>query len=485
MEMQSKIMARGDRDRLSHLPDTVLLHILSMLPEGKEVVRTSVLSQRWRFLWKSVAVSLNFGVPNYPYDEGNQKELLIFVASTSRELHYWRSCGKIKAFRVFPYRYKHYIVKDVDFWVHFASKVANVEEFTLKFACVSFPDFAYKFPQFAYKNTTLRNLVLDSCRLNPSGSVNWSSLVSLSIGHLKLTDIMLEKILSGCPNLESLELDSVLGISRLEISSAKLRKLIILNDENDENDRYNKWHEEDTNSLEIFAPYIQNLVLSGFFYDEIRLQESKVASLVTAVLHFNVDFIEFEDEEEKLEKECRYLKELLLSVAHVKNLELGPLCIECFPILELRGWHSPPSSCKFLKLNASLKHLDFAGIYSFLQSSSDLETLVIDWNNHKPIDRLVSYTNEVEQVRRFETHNVNCSLPHLKTIKFFNFLGSLSGIKFVLQLVKYLLKNATVLEKLVIAAGFIGNDVSRDKMEQKFLSFPRSSPHASIVFSHP
>ncbi|XP_009795792.1 F-box protein At5g03100-like [Nicotiana sylvestris] len=482
MEMQRKIMARGDRDRLGDLPDAIILYILSILPEGKEVVRTSVLSQRWRFLWKSVAVSLNFGVLDYSYDERTKKKILAFVASINRELHYWRSCEKIKAFRVFPVKYKEYLVKDYDFWVHFAMKVANVEEFTLKFCIINFPDCAYKFPQFTFKNTLLRNLVLGSCQINPSGSVTWTSLVSLSIGHLKLTDNMLEKILSGCPNLESLELDSVLGISRLEISSVKLRKLIILNDEID---CYCQWHDEDTHPLEIFAPYIQNLVLSGFLYNEIRLQQSNVASLATAVLHFNVDFIEFEDEEEKLEEEFRYLEELLLSVGHVKNLELGPLCIECFPILELRGWRSPPSSCKFLKLNAALKHLDFAGIYSFLQSSSDLETLVIDWNNHNPIDQLLSYTREVEQSRRFEAHK-NCSLLHLKTIKIINFHGKLIGNDLVLRLVKYLLENATVLEKLVIVAKYEGSDVPRDyvEVEQEFLSFPRSSLHASVVFCY-
>ncbi|XP_009613282.1 F-box protein At5g03100-like [Nicotiana tabacum] len=482
MEMQRKIMASGEGDRLSDLPDAILLYILSMLLEGKEVVRTSVLSQRWRFLWKSVAVSLNFGVLNYPYDERTKKKILAFVASINRELHYWRSCEKIKAFSVFPVKYKEYLVKDYDFWVHFAMKVANVEEFTLKFCIINFPDYVYKFPQFAYKNTSLRNLVLRNCGLNPSGSVNWSSLVSLSIGRLKLTDCAMEKILSGCPKLESLELDNVLGIRRLVISSVKLRKLIILNDEIT---YYNQWHEEDILPLEIFAPYIQNLVLSGFLYNEIRLQQSNVASLVTAVLHLNVDFVEFKDEEEKLEKEFRYLKELLLSVGHVENLELGPLCIECFPILELRGWRSPLSGCKFLKLNAALKHLDFAGIYSFLQSSSDLETLVIDWNNHKPIDRLLSFTKEVEQSRRFEAHK-NCSLLHLKTIKIINFHGKLSGNDLVLRLVKYLLENATVLEKLVIVAKYEGSDVPRDyvEVEQEFLSFPRSSLHASVVFCY-
>ncbi|MCD7465928.1 hypothetical protein HAX54_002143, partial [Datura stramonium] len=70
------------------------------------------------------------------------------------------------------------------------------------------------------------------------------------------------------------------------------------------------------------------------------------------------------------------------SAAHVENLELVPWLLECMSTLALEGWRFPPSSWKFLKLNTKLGELDFPGICSFLQSSSDLETLVIDWYSH-------------------------------------------------------------------------------------------------------
>ena len=92
-------------------------------------------------------------------------------------------------------------------------------------------------------------------------------------------------------------------------------------------------------------------------------------------------------------------------------------------------------------------------------------------------DVLLKYTNKDEQTRRFETHY---SFPHLKTIKILNFSRS------VMPLVKYLLKHATVLEKFIIAARRKEGDVFTDyvEIEQQLLTFPKSSPQASVSFSY-
>ncbi|CAI0439994.1 unnamed protein product [Linum tenue] len=42
-------------DGVSNLPDDILLHILSFLEDSKSAVQTSVLSRRWRHLWKDVS----------------------------------------------------------------------------------------------------------------------------------------------------------------------------------------------------------------------------------------------------------------------------------------------------------------------------------------------------------------------------------------------------------------------------------------------
>nr|VDC79435.1 unnamed protein product [Brassica rapa] len=51
-------------DRICHLPDALLLRILSEVPTAKDVVATMVLSKRWEPLWKSV--------PKLVYDDSYQ-----------------------------------------------------------------------------------------------------------------------------------------------------------------------------------------------------------------------------------------------------------------------------------------------------------------------------------------------------------------------------------------------------------------------------
>uniref|UniRef100_M0ZNV3 F-box family protein n=1 Tax=Solanum tuberosum TaxID=4113 RepID=M0ZNV3_SOLTU len=148
--------------------------------------------------------------------------------------------------------------------------------------------------------------------LKPLADVKRSGIVSLSIAYTYLTDGAMEKILSGCPNLECLQFGQFLGFHRLEISNVKSRKLIIDNLETDECDVW----------LDITAPYIQNLKILGSCRG---IYLRNVASLVTVVLDFD-----FEEQDSLQRKESTCLKKLFQSVAHVEKLELGPWCIQVY-----------------------------------------------------------------------------------------------------------------------------------------------------------
>ncbi|XP_010324481.3 F-box protein At5g03100-like [Solanum lycopersicum] len=440
-------------NRFSDLPDSVLIHILSMMcknsEDSKEVVRTSVLSKQWQFLWKSVPVPLDFYLEENLLDDDMQE----MVNFTHRELHYFRSFDKIRKLElIFDFYKPEDFVEDIDLWIYFATELGKVEDLILECEC------GYEFPQFAYKNATLRNLDLRFCTVNPLANVNWSGIVSLSFSNMCLKDGVMKKILSGCPNLECLKLYDFHGLHRLRICNVKLRKLVIKDFTYD--DECGQW-------LVIIAPHIKDLEILGLCRG-IRLRN--VDSLVTAVLDFVLNFEE--DKSKRKSRESTCLKYIFHSVAHIKKLELGCWCSEYLSILELDGWQPQPSTWKFLQLSTTLRQLDFPGISSYLQSSSHLETLVIDGDNESRA-QLLRYTSEDEQIKRFERHDFSGSFRHLRTIEILDFSGSM------LPFVEYLLKHASVLEKFVIVPRSKSSDAYVEIVEE-FLHFPRSSSSVTL-----
>ncbi|KAE9461766.1 hypothetical protein C3L33_06324, partial [Rhododendron williamsianum] len=63
--------------------------------------------------------------------------------------------------------------------------------------------------------------------VNPKGNIGWKSLRKLSISKARLSDELLQKILSSCPVLEMLELYMYEGFSCLHVDNASLKKLIL------------------------------------------------------------------------------------------------------------------------------------------------------------------------------------------------------------------------------------------------------------------
>ena len=78
------------------------------------------------------------------------------------------------------------------------------------------------------------------------------------------------------------------------------------------------------------------------------------------------------------------------------------------------------------------------------------------------------------------------SLINLKTVKIIGVIWNQPGIELVFGLVKFLLKNARMLEKVEICAKRDSQSRSRWSSlnsAQSLLSFPRASPNAVVLFS--
>ncbi|KAF8365067.1 hypothetical protein HHK36_032928 [Tetracentron sinense] len=455
-------------DRISGLPDYILLEILSFMPM-KDAVKTGVLSKRWEFLWASVP-DLDFHYSNPDFFDPNDKPEDKFLYLVDRTLFFYEGF-KIRKFRVDFNEFSGWFAPYVDTWIRFMVR-KKVEELHLDLSFTEYSDL-YELPPHIYNITSLKKLSLKYCNFRPHGLFSWRLLTSLSLVHIYLSDHLMQDIFSGSPSLEVLDLQECRDLTHLNITSPILKKLMVHYDDYDST--------KADSVLEISAPNLQSLAILGLWGRRCRL--INLHCLVHATLDFElVTDGGYSDRELDSEELDSILRELLEKLHHVRDLTIGTWCIQILSTRELEILPSPPSKRKFLKLNTYLKKWDLPGIASLLRSSPDLETLVVnrDFPNRNKVLDGENYWNSLK-------HSFQCLLHNLKTVKIVGFIGRDGEM----DLVQFLLKHAMVLEKMVIYSERLLDLKWRKRFmpeqllefTQKMLSFPKASPHTIILFS--
>ncbi|QCD95198.1 hypothetical protein DEO72_LG5g3291 [Vigna unguiculata] len=184
-------------DRISSLPDSILCDILSSLPT-KEVVATSVLSKRWIHLWRSVPSFYFDYNPIYSCDYDKYKEA-----------------------------YTHFL-QSVDSFLLSRDREQPLHRFRLTFHCTLEHTLSIKTWITAAVSGRVRHLdiychrgivmpTVFSCKTLVVLKLNLITVEDFSFADLPLLKILylnsvslpryldLSQILSGCPNLEDLE----------------------------------------------------------------------------------------------------------------------------------------------------------------------------------------------------------------------------------------------------------------------------------------
>ncbi|THF99418.1 hypothetical protein TEA_016441 [Camellia sinensis var. sinensis] len=285
-------------------------------------------------------------------------------------------------------------------------------------------DVRFVLPQLLFTNSSFTELRFSLCTVMPKGVVCWKLLKKLSIGYVKLNDGVMGKILAGSPVLENLELYYFYGITRLHVVNARLKKLILR--EFWEEEVYMDEEEDEPYSvLEILAPNLPSLEILGCF-GRTNCWLADVSSLVDATL--NCDFtIDDEDLDDDFEWHQNISRRLLQSLVHVKNLTLGTWLLQYF---------------------------------------SDVRPRLFNFNG--------------EHYWTSQKKTFNCLMMHLKIVKCAGLRWCYRGCLF--SFVQFLLKNARVLQQMVIKVDCLPHK-ELFQVAQKFLSFPRSSPNAVIMFN--
>ena len=250
-----------EEDRISALPDSILLSILSVLPIN-DAIKTGVLSKRWASLWTSL--------PSLSFDSGYFEYLDDFTSAVDNTLLLHRA-HKLTNFDIrFEYDYDTVLNPRLDLWVRFATN-AKVEKLSLYLWSPDCLDLdRYQLPQHLYANKFVSEFNFSCCKILPKALPHWSSLKRLCIWNSALCEDVIRKVFMGSPRLESLELHQFWGFTRLDIVSESLRKLVI--------DRYVQHlfeSEERKLELEIVAPKIECLeILGGFYMKRCRIKDA-------------------------------------------------------------------------------------------------------------------------------------------------------------------------------------------------------------------
>ncbi|KAJ1691976.1 hypothetical protein LUZ63_016131 [Rhynchospora breviuscula] len=204
-------------DRISLLPDHVLHHILSFLPL-KQAGRTSILSPRWRHVWASLQ-RLTF----YK-DELVKFGLERFITYVNAALPY-RPKQDFQIFKTFLFSTSPTHLATSTRWItHAVNNDVRVLYIIIQGGNVILPR-----PVLTSKS--LQELALfsfPSVKIITPSIMSLSQLKILSLQRMEINSAFLEKIISGCPRLEHLNLHYC-GITFFRVHSMMLRKLVMEN----------------------------------------------------------------------------------------------------------------------------------------------------------------------------------------------------------------------------------------------------------------
>ncbi|KAL3634991.1 hypothetical protein CASFOL_022045 [Castilleja foliolosa] len=187
-------------DRLSQLPQPILHNILSLLPQ-RDSVRASLLSKSWRYLWHG---RLNVEFCDIDYCLDRKEEFWPFLDKTLQR--YLDQNFSLQKFQVGIYR------QEVDFallqkWIPVLIMNMGVRSFNLIFheSFIFFP-----LPLVVvFQSESLVELHLQQCDLNIfkfTDNVMLNNLRTLRLSYVRIRDEIFDKIISGCPLIENLDL---------------------------------------------------------------------------------------------------------------------------------------------------------------------------------------------------------------------------------------------------------------------------------------
>ncbi|KAH9605622.1 hypothetical protein KSS87_002674 [Heliosperma pusillum] len=414
----------SNEDRLSGLPDELIVHILSFMPT-LDAVRT-MLIRRFRNLWTLVpALRFDFNEYYGRMIRIDDEPPHIYVAYSScarfvRNALMLHSGPTLDTFHLsmddFHEEFRGPKINgDVQMWLRFAND-KEVKE--LYFRCVS----CYLSPpRCVFTSQSLTTLTLSGCSIKHyehQSQPHMVTLRKLSLICVNGTTKDFNQLISGCPFLQELVIDRALvgpGSYVLNINAPSVRNLYLCM----LNCRCN-----------LTCPSLK-IMDFAVLETSARLQLSMIG--VITPQEVNVKSLPW-----------RCCSDLISSLFRlIKSAEVFTLSFEAFKgISSIRKMKFPRNRCKRIVLHPNWNdEMCLQVIFKLLKRSINLEELII-------------YVGEASgNCRVFYPDLPTCVMPLLKTVTIQGNHGYEKWGEAQLLVIEYLLKKAVVLEKLVITLG--------------------------------
>ncbi|WMV14519.1 hypothetical protein MTR67_007904 [Solanum verrucosum] len=194
----------------------------------------------------------------------------------------------------------------------------NIQQEIMIFTGFYLDSDSYSLPQKLCSSSSLVKLNCKDCRIPEDRILNWTSLKSLTLSSMLLSEEHIEQITSNCRHLESLKLCGFCGFHCLYLTSPKCKSLELIDH------IHHVYYIRCDCYFEIVAPYVQYLKISGDFNGvEIRLGD------LSSLIHVDLTYRRLDDIIDK-----SIVKDHFTRVACANALIISSLHIEWSPFIE-------------------------------------------------------------------------------------------------------------------------------------------------------
>lgn len=197
-------------DRISDLPDIILVTILSRLGM-EEAARSSILSSRWRRLFPSTLLDFNAG--SIRFDRAVEAVTSILAAHPTEPVRSFSTCGL---------SFRRQDEDAVDGWLR---DLANrgIEKLVLHFS----EKRQQKVPESLFACASLKRLKVINGTFPDAteAAASLAVLTKIDLSDVKISEDSLNSLLSHCTSLEHLKIHSISKCDRLHIRSRSLKVL--------------------------------------------------------------------------------------------------------------------------------------------------------------------------------------------------------------------------------------------------------------------